>query len=74
MFPVSAVSVADTAKTTVFAKVLPETAGNKKLIWTSGDKSVFTVDSNGVVTGVAAGTADRKRRGFSCVKRKCAGL
>ena len=57
MFPVSAVSVADTAKTTVFVKVLPETAGNKKLIWTSGDKSVFTVDSNGVVTGVAVGTA-----------------
>lgn len=56
-FPVSAVNVADTAKTTVFAKVLPENAGNKKLIWTSSDKSVFTVDSNGVVTGVSAGTA-----------------
>ena len=56
-FPVSAVSVADTAKTTVFAKVLPENAGNKKLIWTSGDSSVFTVDANGVVTGVSVGKA-----------------
>lgn len=37
--------------------VLPENAENKSVSFTSSDASVATVDENGVVTGVAVGTA-----------------
>lgn len=39
------------------AVVLPENAANKQLTWSSSDKKVATVSSNGVVTGIASGTA-----------------
>ncbi len=39
------------------AVVLPETATNKSVVWSSSDLSVATVSSEGLVTGVAAGTA-----------------
>lgn len=39
------------------ATVEPETATNKNLSWKSGDTAVATVDSNGKVTAVGAGTA-----------------
>jgi len=39
------------------ATVAPAEAANKNVTWTSSDKDVATVDANGVVTGVAAGTA-----------------
>ena len=39
------------------ATVLPEDATNKAVIWTTSDPTVATVDENGLVTAVAAGTA-----------------
>jgi len=39
------------------ATVLPADASNPALTWSSSDTSVATVDDNGLVTGVAAGTA-----------------
>lgn len=39
------------------AEVLPENAANKQLTWSSSDKTVANVNSYGVVTGVASGTA-----------------
>ena len=47
--------VADTKTITAF--VTPTTAYNKDVIWSSSDSNVATVDENGVVTGVGAGTA-----------------
>jgi uncharacterized protein YjdB len=42
---------------TLKAVVVPADAANKKTVWTSSDASVVTVDDNGVVTGISAGTA-----------------
>lgn len=42
---------------TVIASVLPLVASNQKVTWTSSDDTVATVDENGVVTAVSAGTA-----------------
>ncbi|AQS18342.1 beta strand repeat-containing protein [Clostridium beijerinckii] len=39
------------------ATVLPSNATNKNVTWTSSNTNVATVDSNGVVTGVNAGSA-----------------
>ena len=39
------------------ATVLPEDVTNKKVIFTSSDKDVLTVDENGVVTATGKGTA-----------------
>jgi uncharacterized protein YjdB len=45
--------------TTATATVLPENASNKTVSWSSSDITVATVNSSsGVVTGVAAGTAN----------------
>ena len=41
----------------VSTKIVPSNATNKKLTWTSSDSSVASVDSNGNVTGLKAGTA-----------------
>lgn len=38
------------------AKIRPSTAPNQNLVWTSSDPSVATVDENGLVTGLKAGT------------------
>ncbi|MBO5101927.1 MAG: Ig domain-containing protein, partial [Clostridia bacterium] len=42
--------------TTLSTTVLPKTASNKALIWTSSNEKVAIVDCNGVVTGIAGGT------------------
>ena len=42
---------------TLEATVLPETASNKNVIWSSSNADVATVDANGKVTAVGAGTA-----------------
>ena len=43
--------------TTLTATVLPETATNKSVTWTSSNEAVATVDANGVVTAIALGEA-----------------
>ena len=40
----------------LFANVSPTTASNKKLIWSSNNTQIATVDEDGNVTGVKAGT------------------
>lgn len=42
---------------TLIATVEPANASNKNVVWSSGDLSVATVDQNGTVTGIGAGTA-----------------
>ena len=39
------------------ASVLPWTVTDRTVTWTSSDEAVATVDDNGVVTGISAGTA-----------------
>ena len=46
----------EVAETTMLtATVLPETATNKSVTWTSSNEAVATVDANGVVTAIALG-------------------
>ena len=40
---------------TLIATVLPDTADNKSIVWTSGDESVASVDSDGNVMGIKVG-------------------
>ena len=48
----------EVAETTMLtATVLPETATNKSVAWTSSNEAVATVDANGVVTAIALGEA-----------------
>ena len=42
---------------TLSATVLPNDATNKEVTWSSSDSNVVTVDSNGVVSSVASGSA-----------------
>ena len=42
---------------TLTATVAPENAANKRVTWTSSNENVATVDANGTVTAVKAGTA-----------------
>ena len=53
----SEISIFETKSKSLSADVLPESASNKKLQWSSSDESIATVDKNGKVTGVKAGTA-----------------
>ena len=43
---------------TLVATITPEDATNKSVTWVSSDEAVATVDANGVVRGIAEGTAD----------------
>lgn len=42
---------------TLVASITPSNASNKKVTWSSSDTDVATVDENGAVTGVSAGSA-----------------
>ncbi len=53
----SATSVTVGSSVTLTATVLPSTATNKAVTWSSNNTGVASVSSAGVVTGVAAGTA-----------------
>lgn len=41
---------------TLMATILPENVDNKKIEWSSSDKTIATVDENGLVTSVKEGT------------------
>ena len=49
-------------KLTLKASFTPKDAKNTELTWTSSDKKIAKVDKNGVVTGVAPGTATIKAK------------
>ena len=51
----ASMTVGDTV--TLTATVAPDNATNKTVTWTSSNKAVATVDQNGVVTAVGAGSA-----------------
>ena len=53
----TSVSIKEGANTTLTATVLPNNATNKKVSWSSDNTGVAKVNENGVVTGVATGTA-----------------
>ena len=53
-----AVSLQPGASIALIASVLPEEATNKKLIWSSDNPAVVSVNSAGQLTGVSAGTAN----------------
>ena len=62
--PVTAIELSETQiemakgdKKTITAKVMPENAFDKTVIWTSGDEKIAVVE-NGVITAVAAGTVE----------------
>ena len=46
------------AATQLTAAVAPENADIKDVTWSSSDESIATVDENGLVTGIKAGSAD----------------
>ena len=45
------------SKEKITANVLPETATNKRVKWTSSNENVAKVDENGEITGIGIGTA-----------------
>lgn len=53
----ASVSVRVGATTTLTKTIAPSTADEKGGTWTSSNPAIATVDANGVVKGVAAGTA-----------------
>ena len=53
----SEVTLKATQTTTLIATVLPETATNKTVTWTSSNEAVAIVDANGTVTAVGVGEA-----------------
>lgn len=50
-------SVEEAATAQLKATVAPSNATNKEVIWKSGNPETFTIDGNGKVTGVKAGSA-----------------
>ena len=50
-------SVLKGSSMTLTASILPWTVVDRSVTWTSDNESVATVDENGVVTGISAGTA-----------------
>lgn len=73
--PVAEVKVSEAATTleiagtyTIVTKVLPETATDKSLTFTSSDEKIATVSETGVVTAVASGVATIEIKATSDVK------
>lgn len=54
---ISSFSIAPGESRNLSANISPSNATDKSVTWTSSNKSVFTVDSNGVVVGKGLGTA-----------------
>ena len=52
----SSISVAAGKKQSIGCSVFPDNASNKTVNWSSSNASIATVDSSGIVTGVAAGS------------------
>ena len=67
----SAFTIARGEKSTLAVQILPDDATNKKLTWTSSDKSVATVDSKGRVTGKKAGICTITATAKSSVSVSC---
>lgn len=55
-FDADTISVPVNKNRKINATVSPADAGNKKLVWTSADESIATVDGNGSVKGISEGT------------------
>lgn len=53
----TAPSVAQGATSTLTVTVTADVGADESVTWTSSDDSVFTVDSSGIITGVAEGSA-----------------
>ncbi len=53
----TSVTLYEGASTILKATVSPNTAANKNVTWTSNNPSAVTVDTNGMITAVAAGSA-----------------
>ncbi|MDR2064148.1 MAG: Ig-like domain-containing protein [Prevotellaceae bacterium] len=56
-FNENAVSLNVGSQTKLISDVIPNNATNKKITWKSDDENIATVDTNGLVTGISAGTA-----------------
>ena len=54
----SEINLEATQTAKLVATVLPETTTNKTVTWKSSDKTIATVDENGVVTAIAVGEAN----------------
>ena len=67
----SPVTIVYGEQTTLSATVLPENATYPSVSWSSSDESVLTVDSNGVVKTVSAGTATVTAAASNGVKDEC---
>ncbi|MGX7150882.1 BspA family leucine-rich repeat surface protein [Enterococcus ureasiticus] len=51
------IELAVSEKTTVQSKIIPDTASNKKVSYTSSDNAIATVSEDGVITALKKGTA-----------------
>ncbi len=52
--------------TALISEVLPEDTNDKTLEWISSDETVATVDENGVITAISAGTAEITAKSTHC--------
>lgn len=76
--PVSSITMANTAVTISRGKtqqlkvnILPANASYKDITWASGDASIATVDENGIVTGVQAGTTQVTAKSVNGLTAQC---
>ena len=68
----TSVTIQAGSKKTISATIKPSTASNKTVKWSTSDKEVATVNSNGQITAVSAGTATiTAKSGDGKVSAKC---